>query len=70
MTSFKIISRLTALSSVLSMLFAFRTRSAAAPELEVDGLDSQRAPTLQDSDDEERDESPSWPPPEDIYWGM
>jgi len=70
MTNFRLISRLSALSSVLSMLFAFRTRSAAAPELEVDGLDSQRAPTLQDSDDEGSDESPSWPPPEDMYWGM
>ena len=70
MTSFKIISRLTALSSVLSMLFAFRRRSTAVPPSKVEGLGSQRAPTLHDSDDEEREESPSWPPPEDMYWGM
>ena len=63
MTSFKIISKLTAFSSVLSMLSAFRTRLAAAPGSKVDASGSQRAPPL-------HVESPSWPPPEDMYWGM
>ena len=70
MKNFRLISRLTAFLSALSMLFAFRSRSTAAPESAVDGVGSQRAPMLHDSDDEERDESPSWPPPEDMYWGM
>ena len=63
MTNFRLISRLTAVSSLLSMLFAFRSRSKTAPELEVDGPGSQTAPPL-------HVESPSWPPPEDMYWGM
>jgi hypothetical protein len=42
MTNFRLISRLAALSSLLSMLFVFRSRV----------------------------ERPSWPPPEDMYWGM
>ena len=68
MANLRLISRLTAFLSALSMLFAFRSRSTAAPE--ADGVGSQRAPTLHDSDDEERDEGPSWPPPKDMYWGM
>jgi len=63
MTRFKIISRLTALSSVQSMLSAFRSRSVAAPDSKVDRSGAQRAPPVQV-------ESPSWPPPEDMYWGM
>ena len=69
MANFRLVSRLTAVSSLLSILFAFRSRPTAAPELKVDGLGSQRAPTLH-ADDEERCESSSWPPPEDMYWGM
>ena len=61
---------LNAVSSLLSVLFAFRSRSTAAPPSKADSLGWQRAPTAHDSDDDERDESPSWPPPEDTYWGM
>jgi hypothetical protein len=60
MTHFKLVSILTGLSSVvLASLLARRIRADSAPASQAN---AHRTIGVE--------ESPSWPPPEDMYWGM
>jgi len=67
MTNLRLISRLTGMSSAL---FALRSRGTAPPDSQLDALGSQSALESHESDNEEGDDSPTWPPPEGMYWGM
>jgi hypothetical protein len=71
MTNLRLISRFAGLSSVLTTaLFALRSRGAASPYSHAGAAGSQRALASREPDAEEGHDSPTWPPPEGVYWGM
>ena len=71
MTNLRLISRFIGLSSLrTTALFAVRGRETVPPDSWVGALGSQNALKPRESDNERGGDSPTWPPPEGMYWGM
>lgn len=71
MTNLRLISRFIGFSSLpATALFAVRSRGTAPPDSRVGALGSQNALKSRQSDNKRGGDSPTWPPPEGMYWGM
>ncbi len=71
MRNLRLISRFIGLSSLLpTALVVLRSREIAPPGFWVDALGSQNPLKSHQSDNERGEDSPTWPPPEGMYWGM
>ncbi len=69
MTTLRFIPRLTGLGSLLTTaIFALRSRGNAVRDSQAAALGSQGA--FASPEHEEADHTPTWPPPDGVYWGM
>ena len=71
MMSLRLISRFIGLSPTrATSLFTLRGDRDSPRDAKVNALSLDSASALDESDNEEREHHPTWPPPDGVYWGM